>query len=93
MGHTKGPWLIKQQPKKAIWVIAADGFHIAEVNKYAATHGDKKDVDNAYLLAAAPEILEQLVLAHRMLLQTDWAHEDEAMGAITAAIAKAKGTL
>jgi hypothetical protein len=34
-------------------------------------------------------LVEQLTLAHRMLSQTDWRHEDDAMNEIIAALALA----
>ena len=36
------------------------------------------------------DLLAELKLAYRMLLQTDWPHGDEAMEAITQAIANAE---
>ena len=51
--------------------------------------------DNASLIVRAvntfDEVREALVLAHRMLLQTDWSQEDGALNEIEAVLAKLKG--
>ena len=84
--HTPGPWYEMTKGRNEYQAAICQeptGNTIA----LTYTHNDM----DAKLIAAAPELLEQLILAHRMLLQTDMRNEQEWMGTITQAIAKAKG--
>lgn len=95
MEHTATPWRIKQQPKKSIWITSDDGFHIAEVNKYAETHGDKKDLRNAELIVRAVNSHADLLAACEWMMKElceawDETEEKAIPEKYRAALAKAK---
>ena len=87
--HTPGPWVVECDK----FIATPDAIVIAELNDGLRGEYPKSGHfnANAQLIAAAPELLEQLKLAYRMLLQTNWIHEDEAMNELLAVIRKAEG--
>ena len=91
--HTPGPFKAVQvyvENAPCVWAVQRKNIREQLWGKsLLATYIDNEA--DARLFAAAPDMLEALVLAHRMLLQTDWRHEDAAMNDIVAAIAKAEG--
>jgi hypothetical protein len=81
MGHTKGPWkadrvLIENAPDRMmVHVDAWGGPNIADCGTF---EGDKEHIDNAKLIAAAPDLLDalkrrtrQLATVKVLLLQND----------------------
>ncbi len=85
MKHTKGPWKAYQTSGKTI--IETKLHTLDSPRKYIAILEEGTDQD-AKLIAAAPEMLEALELAHRTLLLSNKlqsAHEVELV------IKKAKG--
>ena len=91
MTHTPGPWTVNKYRS-----IGA-GEHgtrpiVAHVEPFYGTdrqYGD--DTANARLIAAAPDMLAALCLAQDTLTPPRGDEEQEALAAITAAIAKAQG--
>lgn len=97
--HTKGPWkadrvFIENAPDRMIVHVAKwGGPNIADCGTFA---GDGDNIDNARLIAAAPELLEacKVALEHAQLLgsgqQSPYSNAEicEITGA---AIAKAEG--
>ena len=79
--HTPGPWSINGNK------IDGNGYHIVSVNSHRTSEGEA----NARLIAAAPELLEALIL----ICDRDWAYAGmEEMKIIISArssIAKATG--
>ena len=96
--HTPGPWVIHKHGLGSPYLCNVvrewqqDGITYMRIITIQLKY-DTPEVNeaNAQLIAAAPELLEQLKLAHRMLLQTNWIHEDEAMNELLAVIRKAEG--
>ena len=84
-GHTKGPW-----------VVTSDGHYVspaADLTKIVAlvfrpdTDSETERLDNARLIAAAPELLEALL---QVRASTEWScMETSAQDAVEAAIGKA----
>ena len=94
--HTPGPWHTEHPyGEEGVYISAKSTALVAKlypVDTHVWVADKKLSIDkNAQLIAAAPELLEQLKLAHRMLLQTNWIHEDEAMNELLAVIRKAEG--
>ena len=88
MAHTPGPW-----KSIACTVRTLDGRQVALCNGYVNGADDNESpFANARLIAAAPELLEQLEIAVAILEQ-DWEGDEqsEACNAMRAAIAKTKG--
>jgi hypothetical protein len=88
--HTPGPWRLSSP----LGISSVDGLHVCDVVGYGAT--EKRNLENAALIAAAPELLAALEgLLHgtrRPIDEADWHREREEASAIArAAIAKAKG--
>jgi hypothetical protein len=78
--HTKGPWILVDTPAirdifNGCSVVAAEGIDDAII---AAIGGDVPEVEaNARLIAAAPELLEALKEAHKMLLPSMFGTPEE----------------
>jgi hypothetical protein len=84
--HTPGPW---QVYRRSI-VTASDKSIVAEI----VVNGDQSETkSNAYLIAAAPNMLEALKQAKTAMLKTGPRPntDDEIMHLLDAAIAKAEG--
>ena len=95
--HTPGPWHTGGvNPISAPVIYAADGFAVADATVYHRHH-DGQTAANAALIAAAPEMLAALRVAHEAL--TDAAEDGEFwrenapadLATLAAAIAKAEG--
>lgn len=103
MAHTPGPWTWKADEQEVDPRTYKSPGYCDNLELYggngrvviSAGGGEynplRSSVDDGALIAAAPELLEQLRLAQRMLLQTDWRLEEGHMAEIDAAIAKAEG--
>ena len=93
--HTPGPWKIINEKT----IVGADhpGMgYIADVNLHRNNEQQEADglANAAFIVRACnahEEMVNQLRLAQRMLLQTDWRLEEGFMAEIAAAIAKAEG--
>jgi len=101
--HTEGPWEV-ERVNKADLRITAPSRHIAKLVRYGSAVEQNMDFGNAALIAAAPDMLEALEEAERVLrwaaqesqgkvnqeMVRGWVyHADK----ITSAINKAKGAL
>jgi hypothetical protein len=106
--HTPGPWTVEKQPSYSphrIYVNGANGHQITffQERKKGSHRGEEAtwlgfmpgDVEDAYLIAAAPELLEAL---EHMVAVSNWAttiqseeQYDAMIANAEAAIRKAKG--
>ena len=91
MSTTPRPWIIdKSQPTQLAIMSRDDEDGIAVCEMWGINQ-----LENAILLVRAVNTLDEaqeaLILAHRMLLQTDWAMEDGALNEIEAVLAKLEG--
>lgn len=77
--HTQGPWELSSQ-----YVKCKDGYNVASVNSHKTTEGEA----NARLIAAAPELLAELVRIRQFLNDEGYARP---VLEIEAVIAKATG--
>ena len=81
MKHSKSPWIVNPDYSKK------NVYQLWDKNSNCHNNISSKVMDaNAYLMESAPELLKQLVLAHRILLKTQWLDEGEVMGDIINAI-------
>jgi hypothetical protein len=85
--HTPGPWELEIITGA---YVTADGTHIADVHHGRTATAKAEGHANARLIAAAPELLEALCLAHDYLAGNGW-DDDPRLDTIRAAIAKATG--
>lgn len=101
--HTPGPWTLGRTVSGKQWVYGPDG---TRVGKAASGRRESERDANAHLIAAAPELLEALRTAKRVLFEA-WSASQAATtqglppsafvldrgawDAIEAAIAKAEG--
>ena len=83
--HTIGPWYLSGSGYDGVWIMAGT-LHVATIPR--ASDGDWCEAD-AYLMAAAPELLEALESLQRAAFP--YLADDETMSAAHAAIAKVKG--
>ena len=86
--HTPGPWVIGKQDHDVVMVDTTSGTAICDV------YGDSDDRPaNANLIAAAPDLLAELVRLERMVskMRQTLDDDDPALESARAAIAKAKG--
>lgn len=91
---TKGPWTVNKYSQ-----IITPTREVLLVSGVALPNGihpriEEAEANAAYIVRACnahEELVNQLRLAQRMLLQTDWRLEDGFMAEIAAAIAKAEG--
>ena len=100
--HTPGPWWVSVPPSACLttrFIEARDGTHICKVGHRDFTSGSQEsDLANAYLIAAAPELLEALecLLARCKGLDLSATHDGltncNAKAQARAAIAKATET-
>jgi hypothetical protein len=91
--HTTGPWHVTEM-KNGTLAIASKATRYALPLAYLETALNYKVQDNARLIAAAPDMLEALILAEIAADPTATADERaKAKSAIRAAITKATGDL
>lgn len=85
MKHTPGPWHVG----KGIRIIGANSQRVAVCDDNEATPG----MDNARIIAAAPELLEALTILYGSITdeRADGAYRKEALDKARAAIAKSTG--
>jgi hypothetical protein len=90
-GHTPGPWSFGHMGDGERYWIGPDHMH-----QPVATADRDMPEANARLIAAAPDLLEALKLArsicHDAFKDTAMEWDEESMGVIDAAIAKAEGS-
>jgi len=86
MEYTKGPW--KQRSPDSVAVVDAYGNAVA----YTDTFLPKEQcIANACLIAAAPELLEELKALRSFMWGEGYADQTVTMARADAAIAKAEG--
>lgn len=101
MKHTKGPWTTEAVMSEALqdiclgYEIPGAGTPILIASVYEDDHGFINYLEaeaNARLIAAAPELLEQLQIAIA-ILEADWEGDEpsQACNEMRAVVAKAKG--
>ena len=85
--HTKGPWKFGSSNEDSVYkrnIGGSDGYHVA----VASSREDEEVVANARLIAAAPDLLEALLL---FAVENKTHTELERFQVARAAIAKATG--
>lgn len=90
---TPGPWRIKLTERFGPWVVDDNGWHVAEVSVLHREIRTREETDaNARLIAAAPDLLEALLVAHDHIdmAALEISHCKDAEQ-IRAAIAKSRG--
>ena len=70
---TPGPWIVEGKHGNRHW-ITVDNNIVAEVLNNPSVNIDEESEANARLIAAAPELLEALVLAYSFMV-TDPQHQ------------------
>lgn len=90
MKHTKGPWVVR---KSEPWVIAKDyGNQKSVVHLNISSAPSERDLANARLIAAAPELLDALIVAKQLMdMDMDGWGTEAALEQARAAIKKALG--
>lgn len=90
MKHTPGPWKIKHRP--AFSVEDNKERHIAMVSCYKELPGDEEEnLANAYLIASAPELLDRLIQAIKIIEVLNKPNHKLFIHKTRQAIAKAEG--
>ena len=97
MTHTKGPWgivsgVLVDSTKNTHRPVEVAGLCIAHFS--GGSTAQQHQVDNAHLIAAAPELLEALeYMASACVLSpdADWPQGEDPLSVARAAIAKARG--
>ena len=88
--HTPGPWKVQREngsPTTGQWMISGGGpGYLAEVRDLGVGEVEA----NAFLISAAPEILEALIDAIN-LIETICSFEGDSIRKARAAIARARG--
>jgi hypothetical protein len=100
-GYTPGPWHVcPENQADHQWVIAqADGSSVADCSPVGPWVSDVTADANARLIAAAPDVLEALMVAREWMRGDKWRNStvekhaswEAVMRGIDAAIAKATG--
>ena len=88
--HTPGPWRVKHKAKLG-WagVLTQEGDIIADIVVDGQDFRDPEQaLDDARLIAAAPDLLEA---CERLLRWAGWPHAEKDIELARAAIARAKG--
>jgi len=91
--HTPGPWTMTEQGSPSAYVEDSDksiGIEASD-RRVAAVEGWDNALDNARLIAAAPDLLAALEAVCREIVEDGGFPSPEAYRAGLAAIAKAKG--
>lgn len=99
--HTPGPWRAARAPINPWWKVYIEGHEVAEVEGGAVTVYNNPDHPaaveaNAYLIAAAPELLEVLrrvrdQIDDPRMGSVDHRSDVALVSAIRVAVAKAEG--
>jgi hypothetical protein len=95
--HTRLPWTAILGPDESAWMVGpgnADGAdYVADVHRLTSGRSDAESDANARLIAAAPELVEALLVARRALWNEAVVKPrlfgEEAVATIDAALAKA----
>ena len=85
--HTPGPWRVVKDPTNLSLQVYGQTLALFECWRRS---DEQTELANARLIAAAPELLEALCLAHDYLAGNGW-DDDPRLYTIRAAIAKATG--
>jgi hypothetical protein len=90
MGHTPGPWTVNDADNVSSWSVQASGRkRICAARWYPYTQEAKAEaLDNARLIAAAPELLEA---CKAVLNSTNILDADKIYSIVKAAVARAEG--
>ena len=88
--HTPGPWEVNIDAIGDIFISGANSEYVAEIG----SSEDKAAMNDANLIAAAPELLEALKYFLDVYEQEEWVSNEIGYAAdiALAAIAKAEGT-
>lgn len=85
MKHTQGPWTVKKTRDECFYIESGDA-PIADVHEWTGSHENlEASKSNAYLIAAAPEMLDMLEKLSHLHESGQWHNEVEKL------IKKAKG--
>ncbi|MFN8996621.1 MAG: hypothetical protein ACK5X3_23575 [Pseudomonadota bacterium] len=93
--HTPGPWTtdVVRSTNYTLRIIKAGTDWIAHVHTQSTESDIPRDVSNARLIAAAPDLLEACQTLSTLLDTDDWIYQvDRAVKQAQAAIAKVRGT-
>ena len=93
--HTPGPWTadVVRFNSYTLRIIKAGTDWIAHVHTQSTESDIPRDVSNARLIAAAPDLLEACQTLSTLLDTDDWIYQvDRAVKQAQAAIAKVRGT-
>lgn len=100
--HTKDHWEVLRSPGRTsltdVFVIAEGGLTVCEVTyQFPDANGETERLANAHLIAAAPDLLEALILLEHELVESGNARSRDygwkpAIEKTRAAIAKATGS-
>ena len=88
-GHTPGPWTVERIPVEdnmgyQYRINSKVGWEVCRVNHAASSNQDAERYGNAYLIAAAPEML-------KFLKNINWPMPEEEIPILIKLIAKAEG--
>jgi hypothetical protein len=92
MNHTPTPWTTHDHSHPSDQVFMLDGTIVADC-KWTKHTPEQREANATFIVQACnahDALVEQLTLAHRMLLQTSWREEQAFMNEITAALALAQ---
>lgn len=68
--HTRGPWSWYTRNGHRVAIDGPDGTEVARAEEYGASAWIEVSEDDARLIAAAPELLEALILLEREMVDS-----------------------